>query len=90
MQRHRDEINTVAARHGATNLRVFGSVARGDEHADSDIDVLADLPPDAGLFTLLRLEGELSDLLDARVEVIPAGSLRAEVRPRVERDMVAL
>lgn len=90
VQRHRDEVRDIAARHGVTNLRVFGSVARGDEHADSDIDVLADLPPDAGLFTLLRLEGELSRLLDARVEVIPAAALRAEVRPRIERDMVAL
>lgn len=90
VQRHRDEITDIAARHGVTNLRVFGSVARGDEHTDSDVDVLADLPPDAGLFTLLRLEEELTRLLDARVEVIPAASLRPEVRSRVERDVVAL
>lgn len=90
VQQHRDQITDVAARHGVTNLRIFGSVARGDEDPDSDIDVLADLPPDTGLFTLMRLEAELSLLLDARVEVIPADSLRPDVRPRVERDTVAL
>ena len=90
MQRHRGEITDIAARHGVTNLRVLGSVARGDEHTDSDVDVLADLPPDAGIFTLLRLQEELTHLLDARVEIIPAASLRPEVRSRVERDVVAL
>lgn len=90
VQGHRGQIHDLAAARGITNLRIFGSVARGDEHADSDIDVLVDLPPDTGLFTLLRFEGELSDLLDVRVEVIPAGDLRPEVRAGVERDLVAL
>ena len=67
VRRHHDEMQTIAAAHGASNLQVFGSVARGDEHPDSDVDVLVDLPPDAGLFTLLRLEGELSRLLGATV-----------------------
>jgi uncharacterized protein len=80
----------IAARHGATNLRVFGSVARGTETPDSDVDMLVDLPADASLFTLMRLQSELSDLLGAHVEVIPADSLRDEVRARVERDVVGL
>jgi predicted nucleotidyltransferase len=80
----------IADRHGATNLRVFGSVARGDEDADSDIDVLVDLPPDAGLFTLLRLKDDLERVLETRVDVIPADSLRPEVRARVVEDVVAL
>ena len=79
-------MQTIAAAHGASNLQVFGSVARGDEHPDSDVDVLVDLPPDAGLFTLLRLEGELSRLLGATVDVVPRTALRPELRPDVERD----
>ncbi len=52
VRQQRQRILDVAARYGATNLRVFGSVARGDERSDSDIDVLVDLPPDSGLLTL--------------------------------------
>jgi uncharacterized protein len=87
---NRAAMTEIAARHGVTNLRVFGSVARGTEGPDSDVDVLVDLPADAGLFTLMRLQAELSGLLGAPVEVIPADSLRAEVRADVERDMVGL
>lgn len=86
----REQLQAIAAAHGATNPRVFGSVARGDDGPDSDVDVLVDLPPDAGLFTLLQLEDELSRLLGARVDVIPNTALRPQLRADVERDAVPL
>jgi uncharacterized protein len=90
VRRHRDEIMRAAAAHGARNVRIFGSVARGDEHPGSDVDVLVDLEPARGLFTLMRLERDLRELLGVDVDVIPADSLKEDVRAAAEREVVAL
>lgn len=82
---HRRAVKQTAATLGATNLRVFGSVARGTETDRSDIDLLVDLAPDTGLLGLARLKRELSALLQARVDVVPAGDLK----PDVARDTLA-
>jgi predicted nucleotidyltransferase/DNA-binding XRE family transcriptional regulator len=82
---HRAEIVQTAARHGATNLRVFGSVARGEDTDDSDLDLLVDLTPDTGLLTLGRLQRDLRALLDANVDVVPA----ADLKPAVAADALA-
>lgn len=71
----------VLARYGATNPRLFGSVARGDAGEDSDLDLLVDLTPGGGN-ELLRVAGiaeELSGLLGVRVDVVAATLLRSEV-----------
>lgn len=73
---------------GAENLRVFGSVARGDACADSDVDLLVDMPPGAGLFALQALEGELTRILGVEVDLAPADSLKPRVRAEVEREAV--
>lgn len=83
------EVTQVAARCGASNVRVFGSVARGDHGPDSDIDLLVDLDPGVTLFGLNRLRRELSELLGAPVDVVSAAALL----PRdddVVRDAIAL
>jgi len=71
-------------------LRVFGSVARGEDGPDSDVDLLADFPPGLSLFGLGRLEADLESILDARVELIPAADLKPGIRERVESDLIAL
>jgi predicted nucleotidyltransferase len=60
LRRHRQDLIIAAAAHGVSNLRVFGSVARGDDHPDSDVDLLADLPPGLSLFGSGRVEADLS------------------------------
>jgi uncharacterized protein len=90
LRAQRDDVTAAATRHGASNVRVFGSVARGEEMADSDVDLLVDLPDGAGLFLLARLQRELEEILHARVEVVPASDLKPAVRANVERDLVAL
>jgi hypothetical protein len=80
----------VAGAHGVTNLRVFGSVARGEDRADSDVDLLADLPPGMGLFGLGRVQADLEAILGARVDLVPAQDLKPGVRPRAVHDLVAL
>jgi uncharacterized protein len=90
VRRHRHDLVAAAAAHGIRNLRVFGSVARGEDRPDSDVDLLADLPPGLSLFRLGRVEAELENILGSRVDLIPAGDLKPGVRARVEHDLVAL
>lgn len=78
---HRDAMDLILRRYRAVNPRLFGSVARGDATADSDIDLLVDLLPSGGN-DLLRVAGvaeELSQLLGSRVDVVAASLLRDEV-----------
>jgi predicted nucleotidyltransferase len=90
VRRHRHDLIAVAEAHGVQNLRVFGSVARGEDRPDSDVDLLADLPPGLSLFGLGRVEAEMEAILGSRVDLIPAEDLKPGVRARVERDLVAL
>jgi predicted nucleotidyltransferase len=87
---HRDGILRIARQHRLTNLRVFGSVARGDDCPTSDIDLMADLPQGMGLLGLSKASTEWSDLLGVQVDLIPARSLKANVRPHAMRDAVPL
>src|SRR5437762_2827861 len=72
VRRNRHKLVAAAAAHGITRLRVFGSVARGDDRPDSDLDLLADLPPGLSMFGLGRVEAELEDIVSARVDLAPA------------------
>ena len=88
--RYRDEVLAIAQAYGASNVRVFGSTARGDDAAGSDIDLLVDLDPSVGLFDLERLQIVISDLLRVNVNVVPANMLKPRVKQRVEGDVVLL
>jgi predicted nucleotidyltransferase/DNA-binding XRE family transcriptional regulator len=87
---HRAEIVQTAARHGATNVRVFGSVARGEDSTDSDVDLLVELAPGTGLFRLGRLERDLRKLLDANVDVVPAEDLKPGVAADARDEAIPL
>lgn len=90
--RHRRALDEICQRYAATNPRLFGSVARGDATADSDIDLLVDLVPGGGN-ELLRVSGiaeELSELLGTRVDVVAASLLRGEVSSSALADAVAV
>ena len=86
----RDQILRVAASHGAHNVRVFGSAARGDASPASDIDFLVDLDSNRTLMDLGGLLMELQDLLQARVDVATEAMLRPKVRQRALADAVPL
>lgn len=77
-------------RYGASNPRVFGSLARGTATTGSDIDLLIDLERDLGLFTLARLERELSDILGGSIEVVPSNTLREHLKSPVLSEAVPL
>jgi uncharacterized protein len=86
----RDEILRIAARHGARNVRVFGSVARGEAGADSDLDLLVEMEPGRTLLDLGRLIMDLRDMLGREVDVVEADSLHWYIRDRVLREAVPL
>ena len=88
--RHRVEVQEVLSRFGLSNARVFGSVARGKESSESDVDLLVDVPPGVGLVTLGRCQAELEVLLGAAVDLVPAGDLKPGVATEVLAEAVAL
>jgi len=90
VRRNRHALLAAAAARGVTGLRVFGSLARGTDRPDSDVDLLADLPPGMGLVGLAWLEAELEDIVGVRVDLVPADGLKPHVRRRVEQELVPL
>lgn len=90
IEEHREEIRRIAASHGARNVRLFGSVARGEDASSSDIDLLVDLEPGRGLLDLGGLLMDLQDFLKMRVDVATPSLLKARIRERVLREAVAL
>ncbi len=79
----RDEILVLAAKAGAMNVRVFGSAARGDDHEESDLDLLVDWSSTASLFDVGGLVADLQELLGKRVDVISAQQLHPRFRSGV-------
>ena len=90
LRTRRDEIIEVARARGASRVRVFGSVARGDATEASDIDFLVDLEPDRNLLDLGGLLMDLQDLLQRDVDVVTERGLRPRVAHRVLADAVEL
>lgn len=90
VEAHRDEIKAIVARHHGRSVAIFGSVARGDEHPDSDIDFLVELEPDARPIELLSMGVELEEVLGVTVDVGTRASLRDGVRDEVLAEAVAL
>ncbi len=86
----REDVLRIAARYGARNVRIFGSVARGEADSDSDLDVLVDLEPGRSLFDLGGLLMELQELFGCRVDVVTERGLRPRIRERVLREAVPL
>ena len=86
----RVEIEQIAARHGARNVRVFGSVARGEARADSDVDFLIDAGPVTSSWFPAGLVLDLQELLGKRVEVVTEQGLDPLLRDRVLREAVPI
>jgi predicted nucleotidyltransferase len=86
----REEILRLCATYGARNLRVFGSVARGDPDAMSDFDFLVEMESGRSLFDLGGLQYELERLLGRPVDVVTERGLKPRIRERVLREAVPL
>ena len=90
LQHKRDDIRRVAAKHGAYNVRVFGSVVRGETKPDSDIDLLIERGPMTSSWFPAGLVLELEEMLGRRVEIVTEKALNPYLRDRVLREAVPL
>jgi predicted nucleotidyltransferase len=90
LKEKREEILSIATKYGAFNVRIFGSVARGDETADSDVDFLVELEPGRNLLDRIALMQDLEDLLERKVDVATVKGLREYFRDRILNEAVPL
>lgn len=90
IESHRTEILALARLHGLKDVRVFGSMARGDADENSDVDLLVTLPPDRTGLALGALLVDVQDLLNRRVEVLTERSLHPKIRSRVLNEALPL
>lgn len=86
----RNEILDLAARYGVKNLRVFGSVARGEMDSQSDMDFLVDVEPDRSYLDLGALLRDLQDLLDRKVDLVTERALHKTIKGQVLKEAVPL
>ena len=90
LSQNRAEILRLARQYGATNVRVFGSVARGEADSDSDVDFLVAMDPGRSLLDLGGLLMDLQALLHRRVDIVTERGLRPRIRDRVLGEAVPL
>jgi uncharacterized protein len=90
LKSRREEILSIAASHGARNVRVFGSVARGEDDDKSDIDLLVEFESGRSLLDHAGLWLELQDLLGCKVDVVNERGIKPRIRERVLREAVPL
>jgi len=87
---HRAEILRIVAAHGGSSVGVFGSVARGEDREDSDLDLLVDLPARTSVLTIGAIAREVEELLGVEVDVVPEAALRADARDRILGEVIRL
>ncbi|NGZ02695.1 MAG: nucleotidyltransferase [Nitrospira sp. WS238] len=90
LQSKRSQILRIAARHGAQEVRVCGSVARGEARPDSDIDFLVDMERGRSLLDLIELGQDLEELLHHKVDVLTDGGLSPHLEQRIRAEAIPL
>ena len=90
LKENREEILRITARYGAHDVRVFGSVARGEADPDSDVDFLVRLEPGVTLLTHAAMVRELEELLGRKVDVVSERGLRSRIRDRILQEAVTV
>jgi len=86
LQSKRQEILRIAAGHGARNVRLFGSVARDEDHGSSDVDFLVDMESGRSLLDLIGLGQDLEELLHRKIDVLTDASVHPALRDRILTD----
>ncbi len=90
IRQRREDILRIAAKHGAHNVRVFGSVVRGEAGEDSDIDLLVDLESETSLLDHAALLTALQETLGCKVDVVSSRGIKPRIRDRVLKEAVPL
>jgi predicted nucleotidyltransferase len=90
LQGHREEILRLAQQYHSANIRVFGSVARGEAADESDVDFLIDVTPEQDLFDFIRFTRSLKELLGCEVDVVHSSALHHSIREQVLQEAIPL
>jgi predicted nucleotidyltransferase len=90
LQSRRNDILRIASEHGAKDVRVFGSVARGEANDSSDLDLLVRLEPGYSLLDLIAIKQDLEDMLHCEVDVVTEAALSPYIREQVLQEATAL
>lgn len=90
LRERRPEILRCASEHGASNVRVFGSTARGEAASGSDVDLLVKMEPGRSLLDLVGLWQDLEELLGTHVDLLSDGGVSPHLRDRIDADAIAL
>jgi len=90
IQSKKFEIEVIAKKYGASNIRIFGSVARGDDDDSSDIDILVTMASNSSLFDLGGLYSELQEFLGRRISIVTEGGLKGRFKRHVLKEAIPL
>jgi len=88
--KNRNAIKEIARRYNATNIRIFGSMARGDASPDSDVDILADLDTNTSLLDRIALSQEIEDLLGRKIDLVTPDKLHRIIKDKIIKEAVSL
>jgi hypothetical protein len=90
LRQRKAEIESLAQRHGAHGVRIFGSVARGEDTEESDIDVLVEMNEESSLLDLMRLQQALETMLNRRADILTVGGINPYLKNRILAEAVPL
>ncbi|QGU00346.1 Hypothetical protein SYNTR_1752 [Candidatus Syntrophocurvum alkaliphilum] len=90
IKQNKEIILKLAQKYGASNIRIFGSISRGEEHKNSDLDLLVDFDKDRTLFDMVGLKLELEELLGFKVDIATEKSLHNLIADQVKREAIQL
>ncbi len=90
IKQNRKDILDIAKSHGALNVRLFGSIARGTSREDSDIDLLVSMEPGSSLLDIIAIKQDLEDFLERKVDVVTENSISPYIRDQVLKEAINL
>lgn len=90
LQEKKGEILALAAKHGASNVRLFGSVTRGEDHEDGDVDFLVDMQESRSLFDLIGLQQDIEKAIGRKVDILTPNGINRYMKDRILREAAPL
>ncbi|MEN8264397.1 MAG: nucleotidyltransferase family protein [Nitrospirota bacterium] len=90
IKNRREEVINIARKYGAKNVRVFGSMARGEESADSDLDIIVEMEHGSSLLDIIAIKQDIEELLGRKVDVVTEASISPYIRDAVLKEAVNL
>lgn len=90
IEKNRKDILSIARKHGALNVKLFGSLAKGTANEESDVDILVSMEPGSSLFDIIAIKQDLEDLLKRKVDVVTENSISSYIREEVLKEAINL